>query len=187
MVKIWGGTAAVEPFSSGLNSFCQDVACSSNSTTPETLLDVSQAFFEDENDESLITADKDVGNEQEVRENSRKRKPAANKVPKHIYKKRKRLEKALSAAQRDQMLTNEAKEDIKFRKQLSESMKQSSSLFSEAIKDNGKSMKQIGEGISRCMELLAHSMVRNRPQNQNLFYQNCPHLNPSGSAYSQNI
>ena len=80
------------------------------------------------------------------------------------------------------------REDTKFRKELAESMKQSSTLLSEAIKDIGSSMKQIGEGISHSMELLAHAMASKQSYNQNLFYQNCPpYPNSSDSVYQQNM
>eukprot|EP00794_Sanderia_malayensis_P014422 gene14422-biopygen11518 len=193
LVKIWGGTSAVEPLSSGVgtDSFSRgrEVAHPSNIANAEALLDVSQDGLENDNDaESLVASDKDGDAEVELIENSRKRKPAQNEVPKLIDNKRKHLEKALSAAQRDHMLINEAKEDTKFRKELAQSMKQSSNLLSEAIKDIGSSMKQIGEGISHSMELLARAMANNQSYNQNLFYQNCPPFpNSSASVYQQNM
>ena len=113
LVKIWGGTAAVEPLSSGVDtdsfSRVQEVAHPANTATTEALLDISRECLENDNDESLIGPDKDGDTEPELMENSRKRKPVPNEVPKLIDNKRKYLQKALSAAQRDHMLINEAK------------------------------------------------------------------------------
>ena len=55
-----------------------------------------------------------------------------SKVPKLIYQKRKHLEKNLSAAQRDKLLFEEAKKEASFRRELSDSLKQSNDNFSES-------------------------------------------------------
>ena len=192
LVKIWGGTAAVEPLSSGVDtdsfSQVQEVAHPANIGTTEALLDISRECLENDNDESLIGPDKDGDTEPELIENSRKCKPVPNEVPKLIDNKRKYLQKALSAAQRNHMLINEAKEETKFRRELAESMKQSSTRLSDVIKDIGSSMKQRGEGISHSMELLAHAMASKQSYNHTFFYQNCPpYLKSSDSVYQQNM
>ena len=53
----------------------------------------------------------------------KKRKSDESVVGKLIDYKRKHLERKLSSAQRDQLLLQEAKEDNKFRKELSESIR----------------------------------------------------------------
>ena len=173
LVKIWGGTAAVELLSSGVDtdsfSRVQEVVHPANIATTEALLDISRECLENDNDESLSGPDKDGDTEPELMENSRKRKPVPNVVLKLIDNKCKYLQKGLSAVQRDHMLINEAKEATKFRRELAESMKQSSTLLSEAIQDIGSSSKQIGEGISHSMELLPHALASKQSYNQNLF------------------
>ena len=61
-------------------------------------------------------------------ESNRKGKhESINKVPKLSNQKRKHLEKKLSAAQRDKLLFEEAKEEAYFRRELSDSFKQNQS------------------------------------------------------------
>ena len=82
------------------------------------------------------------------------------------------MQKTLSAAQCDQLLLNEAKEDNQFRKDLAAAIRESINSFSKALDGMSNSMVQIGAGISRSFEVMAHAMMT--PTNQNLFYQNQP-------------
>ena len=67
-------------------------------------------------------------------ESNRKRKhESISKVPKLIDQKRKLLEKHLSVAQRDNLLLGEAKEEAPFRRELSDSLKQSNDNFLKAM------------------------------------------------------
>ena len=93
-------------------------------------------------------------------------------MPKLVDNKRKHMQKTLSAAQRDQVLLNKAKEDNQFRKDLAAAMRESTNSFSKALDGMSNSMVQIGAGISRSLEVMAHAMMA--PTNQNLFYQNQP-------------
>ena len=76
---------------------------------------------------------------------NRKRK-SVNPVPKLIDKKRKHLEKTLSAAQRDALLLTEAKEESKFRKDLADATREATSCFSSALNNVSSSMTQVGNG-----------------------------------------
>ncbi len=64
---------------------------------------------------------------------SSRKRPAVSAVPKLIDNKRRHMEKSLSAAQRDQLLLNEAKEDKEIRKDLSDSLRESSVMFNAAL------------------------------------------------------
>ena len=67
-------------------------------------------------------------------ESNRKRKyESISKVPKLIDQKRKLLEKHLSVAQRDNLLFEETKEEDPFRRELSDSLKQSNDNFLKAM------------------------------------------------------
>ena len=88
-----------------------------------------------------------------------------------IDNKRKHLEKNLSAAQRDQLLLTEAKEDSKFRKDLEEAMRQSTTSFSSALDGINQSMTQIGNGLCRSLDNLAQAMREPHPPHQHVYYQ----------------
>ena len=79
-------------------------------------------------------------------------------VPKLVDNKRKHMERALSAAQRDGILLNDAKEDKVFRKEMVEVMKTSSESFASALERVGDSMILISNSLIRSMEMLAQSL-----------------------------
>ena len=106
-----------------------------------------------------------------------------NQIANLIDNKRKHMEKPLSAAQRDKLLLNEAKEDSAFRKNLADATREATASFSNAIKDVSSCMKHLGDGLSRSMEMMAqtvmgqamaNSQAKPMPFNQNLFYQGPP-------------
>ena len=82
-----------------------------------------------------------------------------NQIPHLIDNKRKHLEKTLSAAQRDKLLLNEAREDSTFCKNLAEATRQSTESFSNALKDVSNSIMQVGNGISRSMEMISQAIM----------------------------
>ena len=87
-------------------------------------------------------------------------KRKGNCVPQLIDNKRKHLERNLSAAQRDQLLIQEAKEDSKFKRDLTNVMRESSDKFAESVKVIGQSMTDLGTGISRSIEMLSVAMMQ---------------------------
>ena len=127
----------------------------------------------------------------ETRRTTRRKAPG-NVGPHLIDNKRKHLEKNLSAAQRDKMLLQEAKEDAQFRKELAQAMHESSVSFSESIKDISKAMTDLGAGMCRSIEMLSRAFQQPHvppPVNNNMFYQRAiqplgmaPPRPPTGSA-----
>ena len=112
------------------------------------------------------------------------KRPAQNAVPKLIDNKRKHLEKTLSAAQRDQILLQEAREDKETRRDLASSMRESSQSFTASMQNISGSLSQLANGITRSIEMLSHAILVGQsqppPTNQNLFYQTPAHnLHPS--------
>eukprot|EP00794_Sanderia_malayensis_P011557 gene11557-12747_t len=108
-------------------------------------------------------------------------------VPQLVDDKRKHLEKRLSAAQRDNLLVKEAKDDAQFKKDLCQAMRESTASFSESIKEISNSMTGIGNGICRSIEMLLKALLQqnqnNRPVSQNLFYQNEPMFHPTPGVH----
>ena len=101
-------------------------------------------------------------------------------VPKLIDSKRKHLEKKLSAAQRNELLIKEAKEDALFRKELADAMQESAEFFSQSIESVSKAMTDLGAGVCRSLEMLSQALqptVR-APVNSNLFYQHPVQITP---------
>ena len=71
-------------------------------------------------------------------------------------------------------MLKEARDDIQFRKEMAEAMRESTKCFTESINTVSKSMTDLGNGISRSIELLAQAMIvqtQQQPSNQNQFYQ----------------
>ena len=72
-----------------------------------------------------------------------------NQIPRLIGNKRKHLEKTLSAAQRNQLLLQEAKDDAQFRKTLAETLQESNQVFTELLHGISQSMTDLGNSFCR--------------------------------------
>ena len=86
---------------------------------------------------------------------------AMSNVPQLIDNKRKSLEKRLSAAQRDQKLIEAAKEDTAMRKDMLECFKDSSATTARAMENMSATLKEMSQGTTQAMVLLANAF--NRP------------------------
>jgi hypothetical protein len=84
------------------------------------------------------------------------------------------------------MLFEEAIEDAKFRKDLTESVKDSSAAFAQGIKDVSKAILDMGAGLPRSIEMLSKSHGYPpgppHPLIQNMFYQYPVQYMPSNSS-----
>ena len=195
LITFWGGSAGTEPLSYGVggDDFQEDnevIQChnpeddnlsvlSFDSETPSTSAGLSD----------LGPADNGANESENVAPNNKRK---ANCVPKLIDNKRKHLEKRLSAAQRDELLIKEAKEDAQFRKDLAEAMRESTASFSQSIESVSKAMTDLGAGVCRSIEMLSQALqqpyaVARAPVNQDLFYQNPMQVAPQAAenVYAQ--
>ena len=212
LIVIWGGSAATKPLEFGVTS---DDFQGTEQETQESSMNTlaNEEYLEDENTNGkinkLTTLDQhdmtelclDIdqpGNSIEVTQAAKvaEKRKIVNQIPLLIDNKRKHLEKTLSAAQRDKLLLIEAREDSTFRKNLAEATKQSTELFSNALKDVSNSIVQVGNGISRSMEMMSQAIMAQvmansqpRPFNQNHFYQHSEmsHLAPSHVFQHHNV
>lgn len=86
------------------------------------------------------------------------------------------MEKQLSAAQRDQLLITEAKEDAQFRKDVVLTTRESTASCTESIKTVSDAMISLSAGVCKSIEMLSHAMqgshVVRPPMRQSLVYQN---------------
>ncbi|XP_028414211.1 uncharacterized protein LOC114537269 [Dendronephthya gigantea] len=161
LVKIYGGSASSEPISTGVDtdifnfereSVENEVSPVLDETFPQDLLQDCQDVLEDD-----ITASASV--------NKRKAEDACVKL---IDNKRKNMERTLSAAQRDQILMRESKEEMNFKKEMCEVMKESSKNTAGAIGQMTAAIENIGSGMTRSIEMLAtvfaHQQQQQTPQ-----------------------
>ena len=119
--------------------------------------------------------------EESNRLDNKRKHESISKVPKLIDQKRKHLEKNLSAAQRDKLLFEEAKEEASFRRELSDSLKQSNDNFLKAMDNFNKTVSQLGNGLCRSIDMLARAMYMSNQatQNQNVYFpNNLPNVHP---------
>ena len=158
LITIWGGSANTEPLSFGIST--------------ETLNNKNDRQHElSENDSD------DIDDVENSVSQAQKRKSVKNVVPILVDNKRKHLEKNLSAAERDRILINEAKDDKEARINFTAAMKDSNECFLKAMECMTKSVSEVGAGISRSLEILAHAASGSRlpqqqhPVNQNIFHQ----------------
>lgn len=102
----------------------------------------------------MITDDGDVESVKDITDNTDTKtiNNTTNKdhAAKLVDEKRKHLERRLSAAQRDALLLNEAKEDRAERKEFREMLKASNESFITALNKMSESMRTIGDFLSSC-------------------------------------
>lgn len=147
----------------------EEATLSSHNIQPSTTFTAS-TVGEEQQDDFLSTEESELLDDQD----SRTRKSV---IPRLVDNKRKHLEKTLSAAQRDKMLLDKAKEDALFRKDIAKAMKESNKTFSESVEKLSASITAMSDGISRSMERIAQAMcsqarppIPMQPINQNMFY-----------------
>lgn len=75
------------------------------------------------------------------------------------------MERQLSAAQRDQILINESKEDKQFKKDIAEAIRLSNETFGQCMQQMSMSILQVAQGLTRSVEVM----------NQAIVHQDTPH------------
>ena len=83
----------------------------------------------------------------------RKRTSCQSQVPSLIDDKRKKMERQLSAAQRDKLFLQEGKEEKEFRREMAEAFKESNSIFAESIKAISASMTALASSMQRSVDM----------------------------------
>ena len=74
------------------------------------------------------------------------------------------MERTLSAAQRDQILLKESKDEMNFKKEMIEVMRESSKNTMSAISGITTAIENIGSGLSRSIEMLATVFAHQQQQ-----------------------
>lgn len=163
LVQIWGGSPATEPLSSGICT--QDINSVNVDDQREGQNPVAafDQYDDGDDDDDLgqacgVPPCSDEEPEQSTSVSSGKRK-SSSPIPKLIDDKRKHLERKLSAAQRDQLLLKEAKEDAQLKRDIAEAIRQSNESFSNSIQQMSNSMLQVAQGLSKSVEMMTKAMV----------------------------
>ena len=90
------------------------------------------------------------------------------------------------------MLLDEAKEDTKFQKDLSQSMSRSTESFTNAMDGVSTTLVQLDKSICQSVEMLSRAMIAQQQQHQqhqpagvnhNIFYQNPNLYSPMGMQH----
>ena len=196
LVQIWGGSPATEPLSAGI---CTHDINSVNVDDQREGQNPTAVFDEYNNDDDDDEDDDELGPaggtspcsdekpEQSASVSSGKRK-SSSPIPKLVDDKRKHLERKLSAAQRDQLLLKEAKEDAQLKRDIAEAIRQSNESFSNSIQQMSNSMLQVAQGLTKSIEMMTTAMVaapQHTPAPFNIHpqYGNFQHVNNyTGSA-----
>ena len=195
LVTIWGESANTKPIQFGVQSSdyannggyddsdCDNEEFMENSDPPvdrnersdESFLSVNlTSHFEKVAEVPNTSKEKVYDNMKSVDVHSQFRKEIGNlnmnvliKYQKLTDQKRKHLEKNLLAAQRDKLLFEEAKEEASFRRELSDSLKQSNDNFLKAMDSFNKTISQLGNGLCRSIDMLSRAMYMSNQATQN--------------------
>ena len=170
LLQIYGGSASITPLEFGVST--DDTNTESFST------DTDEPGYENLNNDhnngdselthalsSDIESNEVIGegNDSANGSNKGKRKVATPAIPNLIDAKRKHMEKTLSAAQRDKILMNDAKEDMNTRKQLIEVMKEGNRDFASAISKVSDSMSEVAGHFCKLLNVFPRTNVHHLP------------------------
>ena len=157
MVQILGGggSLATEPLPFGVQCSQQ----TSDGVASTNLLDEFEDNSADENihapvspSPSFVISDEELDIENEVTASkddllTSHKRGNANQIPKLIDEKRKKMERQLSAAQRDKLFLQDEKEEKEFRREMCKSIKESNSVFAELLKAMSPSMTVLASSL----------------------------------------
>lgn len=157
LTKLWGGSARKEPLPYGVegDDFGEGVQVHVSHDPKDDSYSLDSETVDPPPGSSEVTR---VDESNENDHGVPCKKGTANCVPKLIDRKRKHMEKQLSAAKRDQLRISEAKEDAQFPKDLALAMRESTESFDENIKNVIEAVISLGAGVCRSIEMLSHAI-----------------------------
>ena len=107
---------------------------------------------------------------------------ATDPIPRLIDNKRKHMERQLSAAQRDQLLLKESKEDSQFKKDMADAIIQSDQTFANAMQQMSQSISQVAQGMTQSMQAMSQAFLQQN--NSTTYHQSYPGHNPRQDIYN---
>ena len=181
MVQIWGGSPAVKPLLFGVQLAQESQEVNIDHIDAEIDQDVGDGG-DPTSGEGLSLS---LGEKAATPANtaSRKRRSnAPNSVLALIDNKRKHIERQLSAAQRDKMFIQESKDEKDFRRQLSQSVKESNVLFANCI--NAMSMHFYGCYSFIDAKIISDDVLHNAPRIWSSYGSICTSFKSISNYYS---
>jgi hypothetical protein len=176
LTEIWAGSPATKAIDNGCTT--REIN-GENISTGFVETDDEETFmnslFEKEDDANSQVKQpelQDVENNSESEESdstldSRKRIVPVNSTPKFVDNKRKKLEKQLSAKQRDMVLMNAAKKEIDSKTSIAHGLLESNKGINSAMSKMADSISSLGTGLVQGFGLLAQALSQNQQQQQN--------------------
>ena len=188
LISIWANSANIKPLSFRISTGELDDEREELSADLDVQEDNNNEHIDNNQDESDSKPSADAGNslQTSVPPNSGKRKSGGSIVPRLIDNKRKYLERNLLAAQTDQLLMKEMKNDAEFRKDL---FRKLNDCFSNSVKEISESMSDLSKDLwAKAVELLSQTRV-SQPQSlfpqapfyANVIYQSLKRYSPTAS------
>ena len=179
MVQIWGGAPSTEPLPFGIQSSQaasittideNDVAHDSSSDRESdglTLTEPDQEQNKEQDEEQKDEQGEDglvlsageplvLGEPKQPNASKRKRSICQSQVPNLIDDKTKKMERQLSAAQRDKLFMQEGKEEKEFRREMAKAFRESNTIFAESIKAISSSMTALASSMQRSVDMSAN-------------------------------
>ena len=135
LVQIYGGSASAQPLDFGV---CTSEVNAEESSSPNDQPESNpqedpQEDIQTPTSSSCAPASTDVIEETPLRGGSNGKRKASDKTIKLVDNKRKHMERELSAAQRDKLLIDEAKEEKQFKKDMAQAMRDSMVSFDKSL------------------------------------------------------
>ena len=167
LVQIWGSTPNVSPLKFGVSAdnfkTVQVIQLDENDVNPPTdcslAVDPLEAAHDLDLSSPLELLHDEVNDDSDDMQISKTPKRKEN-IAKFVDDKRKHLQRNLSAAQRDKMLLEEAKEDAQFRKDMTEAIRESTECFSKGVKEMSSAMLEVSGSMSQSIQMLTNALLQ---------------------------
>ena len=167
LVQIWGSTPNVSPLKFGVSAdnfkTVQVIQLDENDVNPQTDCSLAVDTLESAHDldlalplELLPDEDNDDSDDMQISKTPKRKE----NIAKFVDDKRKHLQRNLSAAQRDKILLDEAKEDAQFRKDMAEAIRESTESFSKGVKEMSSAMLEVGGSMAQSIQMLTNALLQ---------------------------
>ena len=167
LVQIWRSTPNVSPLKFGVSAdnfkTVQVIQLDENDVNPQTDCSLAVDTLESAHDldlalplELLPDEDNDDSDDMQISKTPKRKE----NIAKFVDDKRKHLQRNLSAAQRDKILLDEAKEDAQFRKDMAEAIRESTESFSKGVKEMSSAMLEVGGSMAQSIQMLTNALLQ---------------------------
>ena len=160
LTDIWAGSPATKPMKSG---------CSTKVINENSFGDLNDIEDEEMNENMAVEMELNISESVEFDDsqtsvNPNKRSSSTNATPKFVENKRKKLEKQLSAKQRDMILIDASKKEIELKTNIANGLLDSNKTINVAVSKMADSISALGAGLVQGFSVLAQAMSQNQQQ-----------------------